>query len=328
MDFNFNFSDLQGSSTSILSSTTPYDLLVIGGGPAGLNGALYAKRKGLSTGIIATSLGGQVSDTSSVENYLGYPSIPGEGLVNEFVSHVQGLDIPILKEHSVTAIKAVPNSSLKEVVLSNGDSYQAKALIIATGSKARRLGIPGEVAYTGRGVAYCAICDGPFFTDREVVVAGGGNSAVEAAIDLAKIAKKVTLIHRSELRADNILIAQLERLPNVEVLLQSQLLEVIGNDLMTGVRLLNKGLNQEVLFPTDGLFVEIGSIPNSETFKGILTLNGKGEIVVDSHGRTNMDGIFAAGDVTNTPYKQIIMAAADGAKCALAANDYLNSLKA
>lgn len=327
-DISFNLDNqLNIGNKPTLDNNTIYDLLIIGGGPASLNAALYSKRKGVNVGIIAKDIGGQVADTSSVENYLGYPSITGEGLIQKFKDHVNELSIPILKHATVSSIKIVPNSSIKELVLSNGDSYKAKSLIIATGSKPKQLGVPGELEFLGKGVAYCAICDGPLFIDKEIIVAGGGNSAVEAAIDLSKIGNQVTLIHRSDLKADKILINQLLQLTNVNILLHTQIEEILGDKFVTGVKVLEKKTQSTSIIPAHGVFVEIGYLPNSDYLKELLLLNEKGEIVVDLYGKTNVEGIFAAGDVTNIPYKQIIISAADGAKCALSANEYLNVLK-
>lgn len=309
-----------------LDKNTIYDVLVIGGGPSGLNAALYSKRKGSNVGIISKDLGGQVLDTSTVENYLGYTTISGQGLIEKFKEHAMSLEIPIDQFVTVETIKVIEGSPVKEIVLSDGSTYKTKSIIIATGSKTRRLDIPGETEFAGKGVAYCAICDGPFFTDEEVIVAGGGNSAVEAAIDLSKIASKVTIVHRSNLRADQILIDQVEKIENIEIKLNTQIQEIVGNKLMTGVKALDKSNNQVHTIEASGIFVEIGYLPNSTPFKDVLELNQKGEIVVDRYGQTSIKGIFAAGDVTDSPYKQIIMAAGDGAKCALAANDYLNTL--
>ncbi|MEW8973851.1 MAG: FAD-dependent oxidoreductase [Tissierellaceae bacterium] len=303
-----------------------YDVLVIGGGPAGLNSALYAKRKGANVAIIAQELGGQVKSTSAVENYLGHKSISGEGLVKEFADHVKALDVPIFDFATVESIRVSEDSKTKEVVLSDGTIHKAKSIIIATGSKPRKLGVPGEAEFSGRGVAYCAICDGPFFADLDVIVAGGGNSAIEAAIDLSKIANKVTLIHRSQLRADKILIDQVKKLENVVIHLETQIQEILGEKFMTGVKVLDKATGDVSIIPANGIFVEIGYLPNTEPFKDIIQLNDRGEIIVDRYGETNIKGIFAAGDVTDVPYKQIIMSAGDGAKCALSANDYLNTL--
>ncbi len=303
-----------------------YDILVIGGGPAGLNAALYSKRKGANVAIIAKDIGGQVRDTSTVENYLGYSSISGEGLVKEFADHVKALDIPVFDFSTVESIGVSEDSKVKEVILSDGTTYKAKSIIIATGSKPRKLGVPGEEEFFGKGVAYCAICDGPFFTGLDVIVAGGGNSAIEAAIDLSKIANKVTVVHRSQLRADQILIEQVEKLENVEIHLETQIQSIQGEKLMSGIKVLDKSTGKTSVIEANGIFVEIGYLPNTEIFNGVIELNDRKEIMVDRYGETNIKGIFAAGDCTDTPYKQIIMSAGDGAKCALAANDYLNTL--
>lgn len=304
-----------------------YDLLILGAGPAGLNAALYAKRKGLETIIIAKDKGGQVMDTSSVENYLGFPSLTGEGLVKKFLEHVEELKVPILEYEEVERIQNDTDSSVKAVMLKNGKTLKTKTVIIATGSKPRRLGVPGEKEFSGKGVCYCAICDGPLFAEEEVIVAGGGNSAVEAALDLSKIASKVTVVHRSQFRADKILVDQLIQKSNVEIKLATDILEVYGDKFMSGIKVLNKENSNEYSIEAAGLFVEIGYLPNSEMFADFLELNSRNEIVVDKHGMTSIPGVFAAGDVTDTPYKQIIMSAADGAKCSLAANDYINNLK-
>ena len=309
-----------------LDKSTLYDVLIIGGGPAGLNAALYSKRKGANVGIIAKDIGGQVIDTSSVENYLGYKSLSGVDLMKKFEEHVNGLNVPIAEYDTVESLRISEDSLVKEIILSDGTSYKSKSIIIATGSKPRRLNVTGEIEFSGKGVAYCAICDGPLFTDEEVIVAGGGNSAVEAAIDLSKIASKVTIVHRSKLRADQILIDQIERIENVEIKLETQIQEIVGEKLMTGIKVQDKSNDNVYIIPASGIFVEVGYLPNSNPFKDILTLNNRGEIIVDKYGQTSIKGIYAAGDVTDTPYKQIIMSAADGAKCALAANDYLNTL--
>lgn len=309
-----------------LDRNTIYDLLIIGGGPAGLNAALYAKRKGLNVGIIAKDLGGQVMDTSTVENYLGFPTITGMGLIEEFKKHVNELNVPIEEFVTVEGIKTSEKSAIKEILTDDGSTYKSKAIILATGSKPRKLGVPGEAEYSGKGVSYCAICDGPLFAEEDLIVAGGGNSAVEAAIDLSKIANQVTLVHRSQFRADKILLDQLDKLENVKVKLNTQIQEVIGDKMMTGINVLDKTTNETYTIPAAGIFVEIGYLPNSDGFKDLIQLNQRGDIVVNNYGETNVKGIFAAGDITESPYKQIIISAAEGARAALAANDYLNTL--
>lgn len=309
-----------------LNKDVLYDVLIIGGGPAGLNAALYSKRKGANVGIISKDLGGAVVDTSSVENYLGYITLSGIELAQKFQEHVNELNVPLDNYSTVVSIKVSEDKKIKEVILEDGSSYKTKVVIIATGSKPRKLNVPGETEFTAKGVTYCAICDGPFFADMDVVVAGGGNSAVEAAIDLAKIANKVTIVHRSQFRADQIVIDQLKKYENVEIHLNTEIKEIIGNKFAGGVKVLDKNNNEEFTIEANGIFIEIGYVPNSTPFKDLLELNQKGEIIVDSVGRTNVEGIYAAGDVTDTPYKQIIVAASEGAKCALSANDYLNTL--
>jgi len=326
MEVNLNLGNNAGKEKPKMDPETVYDLIIVGGGPAGLNTALYAKRKGLKVGIITRDIGGQVMDTSSVENYLGFTSLSGEELMKKFINHVNQLNVPILEYEELEAVNVKDNSSMREVVLKGGQKFNTYSVVIATGSKPRKLGVPGEKEYAGKGVCYCAICDGPLFAGEEVIVAGGGNSAVEAAIDLAKIVKKVTIVHRSQFRADQILIDQLSKLDNVEVKLQTQILEVQGDKFMTGVKVKDKESGEEFFVEGAGLFVEIGYLPNSEIFSDLLELNERKEIVVDRYGKTSVEGIYAAGDVTDTPYKQIIMAAGDGAKCALAVNDYLNTV--
>lgn len=325
MDLNINLASIQKNKEK-LDSDTLYDLLILGGGPAGLNAALYSKRKGSNVGIIAKDLGGQVIDTSSVENYLGYKHLSGIDLVEKFKEHVDELNVPVAEYSTVEALRLSDDNSLKEVLLNDGSIYKAKSIIIATGSKPRRLNVPGEIEFAGKGVAYCAICDGPFFTDEDIIVAGGGNSAVEAAIDLAKIAKKVTLVHRSNFRADKILINQLQKLKNVDIKLNTEIKEIVGDSLMNGINVLDKSNNTEYTITASGIFIEIGYLPNSDPFKNLLELNDKGEIITNKYGQTNIEGIFAAGDVADIPYKQIIISAAEGAKCSLSANEYLNKL--
>ncbi|NBG88371.1 NAD(P)/FAD-dependent oxidoreductase [Isachenkonia alkalipeptolytica] len=300
-----------------------YDTLIIGGGPAGLNTALYAKRKGMKVGIITERLGGQVMDTSMVENYLGYESMTGEGLVNKFISHVQNLQVPILKE--VRVEKLSKEGELHKVHLNNGEVYQSRTLVLATGSKPRKLGIPGEQEFSGKGVAYCAICDGPFFEGLDVVIAGGGNTAVESALDLAKIATKVDLVHRSQFRADQVLVDQLKNYDNIHIHLDTQMEEILGEAMVTGIKVLDKNTGEQRIMNTNGIFVEIGYLPNSDAFQDYVEVNDRKEIIVDGYGRTNVKGVFAAGDITTIPYKQIITSAGDGAKVALAVNDYLNT---
>lgn len=327
MDFilNLNVENvISGNKKIELDFDRIWDVLIIGGGPAGLNAALYSLRKGLSTGLITGKSGGQITDTSLVENYLGFPSLSGEALAKKFENHVSGLELPVLAEDYVLGIELVEDG-LKRLVMQSGKVLTGRAVIIASGSRPRQLNVPGEQELLGRGVAYCAICDGPLFKNKTVVVAGGGNSAVEAALDLSKIAEKVLLVHRSKLRADRILIDRMNRQENITVHLETEILEIKGASLMEGVRV--RDSSGEKTLQSAGIFVEIGYIPNSGAFKDFLQLKPNGEIIINERNETSVPGIFAAGDVTQVPYKQISIAAGEGAKAALSANDYLNRLK-
>lgn len=322
MSFNFNFSFNETSKAITLDHGETYDTLVIGGGPAGLNAALYAKRKGLSTGVIAKRIGGQLLNTSSVDNYLGISQVSGEALSEKYLEHLKELDVGILDEVEVSSLTKA--GSTFETRLSDGRIFKSKTVIIATGSSPRKLDIPGENEYANRGVAYCAICDAPLFKGKNVIIAGGGNSAVEAAIDVAKFANQVTLVHRSQLRADQILIDAMLSQKNITVFLQTQILEIVGDQRMTGIRVFDKQTLAERIIEADGIFIEIGNLPANALIKDLVSLNEKGEIIVDEKNMTSLPGMFAAGDVTQIAYKQIVIAVADGAKAALAANEYIN----
>lgn len=328
MSFNFQVDLKKGFSFNVQSKVSEevlYDHLIIGGGPAGLNAALYAKRRGLSVAILTMRKGGQLLDTNIVENYLGIREISGENLVEEFLQHVESLEVPIRDEAEVVAYTF--EDGVHQLKLSSGEVYKARTVLISTGSNPRHLEVPGEDTYSGKGVAYCAICDAPLFKGKDVIIAGGGNSAVDSALDLAKVARSVTLVHRSQLRADKILVDKLYQDPKIKVYLETQILEIFGEDVMKGIRVKDKSAGEELELHADGIFIEIGHLPNLGPFKDILTLNDKGEILVDEKNRTSVSGIYAAGDVTNIPYKQIIIAASDGAKAALAANEYLNQME-
>jgi alkyl hydroperoxide reductase subunit F len=309
-------------NNAVVEENTVYDHLVIGGGPAGLNSALYAKRKGLEVAIVAGSIGGQLVNTSMVDNYLGFNEISGEGLVEVYKKHVDSLDIPIAEYEQVAEISK--EGSVFHLKTELGKTYKAKTILLATGGKSRKLGVEGEERLAGRGVAYCAICDAPFYKNRDVIIVGGGNSAVEAAIDLAKVATSVTIVHRSQFRADQILVDQLYTNDKITVHLETQIQEIVGDQFVTGVKVLHKETGQVNTISTDGIFIEIGVIPNSQTFKDLVDLNDRGEIVVDSNKKTSVEGIYAAGDVTDGPFNQIIIAASDGAIAALSASEYLN----
>ncbi|MGM0378472.1 MAG: NAD(P)/FAD-dependent oxidoreductase [Bacillota bacterium] len=312
--------DLNVSKNNKINYNKTYDLAIIGTGPAGLTSALYAKRKGLDIIVIGDKEGGQVKDTTWVENYLGFERIKGEKLANKFKDHIESNEIDI---HNNKSVMSIENGDLKKVILSNKKEINSKALIVATGGSPRKLNVKGEKEFYSKGVTYCAICDGPLFKDKDVAIAGGGNSAVEAAIDLSKIANHVTIIQRSTLKADKVLIDKLKSISNVDILLQHKIKEIVGDKRVQKVITLNKESDKNVEINIDGLFIEIGNVPNSKPFD-ILDMNSKKQILVNKKNETSIPGIFAAGDVTNVSYKQIIIAASEGAKAALTATDYLN----
>jgi len=322
MSLNFNFNTVSSKQAPVVNADVLYDHLIIGGGPAAMSSALYAARKGLSTALIATKIGGQLLNTSTVDNYLGIKDISGEGLSDKFYEHVVDLGVSILKDVSVT--KLSKENDYFEITVDNNKTYKAKTLLLATGSNPRKLNVVGESEYSNKGVAYCAICDAPLFKDKKVIIAGGGNSAVEAAIDVAKWAREVIVVHRSEFRADQILLDQMFANQKITVFKQTQILEIVGVTMMTGINVLDKITNQQRIIDADGIFIEIGNVPNSDLVKDFVALNEFGEIIIDDHQMTSVEGCFAAGDVTTAPYKQIIVSVSDGAKAALNANEYIN----
>ncbi len=318
-----NFSFEQKTKTDVFDQIAKWDLLIIGGGPAGLNAALYAKRKGLKVGIIAEELGGGLLDTAEVDNYLGYKLISGEKLADMFVEHVNNLDVPILKHQRVDKIEKTGQDFV--LAISDGRKLTSKTVLVATGGSPRKLQIPGEKELANKGVTYCATCDAPFFKGKHVIVAGGGNSAAEGVLDLVPYASKITVVHRSEWRADKILLEKLENIDILTVYLETQILEVLGKDKVTGVKVLDKTTNTERIIKADGLLVEIGKTPNSYLISDMVETNERKEIIVDQNQMTSITGLYAAGDITTQIDKQIIISAAEGAKTALAINRYLNT---
>jgi len=319
----FQFKIEKEVKNPIFKETKLWDLLVIGSGPAGFNGALYAKRKGLSVGLISKDLGGQLHNTTIVDNYLGLNDIEGSQLSNQFLDHIKRLEVPIYQDVYVESISKIDNNF--HITLSTGEVLKSKTVLMTTGGNPRKLQVPGEQEFSNKGVSYCATCDAPFFKDKHVVVAGGGNSAAEAVIDLSKWASKVTVVHRSQWRADKILLDKLKNIPNLTVHLNTQILEVNGESVMKSLTVLHKTENITTQLEADGLFVEIGLVPNSKLVKGLVNLNEKEEIIVDSNQMTSLLGLYAAGDVTSQPFKQIIIAASEGAKAALSITQYLNT---
>jgi alkyl hydroperoxide reductase subunit F len=301
-------------------------VLVIGGGPAGVASAIYTARKGFRTGIAAERLGGQVQDTMGIENFISVPYTEGPKLAASLEQHIKEYEIDSM--NLLRAEKLIPATQLggmHEVVFSNGASLKARSVILATGARWRNLGVPGEAEYRNKGVAYCPHCDGPLYKGKRVAVIGGGNSGVEAAIDLANIVAHVTLVEfDSKLRADQVLVDKLRSMPNVDILVSAQTTEVEGDgEKVSALVYKNRETGEEHKVALEGVFVQIGLVPNTEFLKDTgLELN-RGEIVVDGHCATSLPGVFAAGDATTVPYKQIIVAMGEGSKAALSAFDYL-----
>lgn len=306
-----------------LSAKAPFDVLIIGGGPAGAGAAVYAARKGIRTGIVAERFGGQVADTMGIENYISVSETTGPKLVAAMQQHVNDYGVEVMTGQTVAKIERTEQAV--RVELNNGGVLSSKTVILATGARWRKMNVTGEVEYNGRGVAYCPHCDGPLFKGKKVAVIGGGNSGVEAAIDLAGIVSHVTLLEfDSKLRADAVLQAKLNSLPNVTVITQALTTEVQGDGAkVTGLVYQDRATEQVHTLPLDGIFVQIGLLPNTDFLKGSIELSPRGEIEVNAKGETSMQGVFAAGDATTTPYKQIIIATGEGAKAALSAFDYL-----
>jgi alkyl hydroperoxide reductase subunit F len=302
-------------------------VLIVGGGPAGAAAAIYTARKGFRTGVAAERFGGQVLDTLGIENFISVKHTEGPQLARELEAHVadNGVDIMTLAE-AVQLIPAKRAGGTHQVVLRNGATLSARAVVLATGARWRNLGVPGEFEYRNRGVAYCPHCDGPLFKGKRVAVIGGGNSGVEAAIDLANIVGHVTLIEfDAQLRADQVLQDKLRSLANVTVHTSAQTTEVTGDgERVSGLVYRNRVSGQEHTVALDGVFVQIGLVPNTEWLKDSgVALTRSGEIEIDARGATNLSGVFAAGDVTTVPYKQIVIAMGEGSKAALSAFDYL-----
>jgi len=295
-----------------------FDVVIVGGGPAGASAAIYSARKGLKTAIIADRFGGQLQDTKGIENLISVPYTEGPQLAANLAKHMSDYDIQLLEHRRVASIE---NGPVKTLVLSSKEKLQTKSLIIATGAKWRELGVNGEKEYLGRGVAFCPHCDGPYYKGKDIAVVGGGNSGVEAAIDLAGIVKSITLLEFSnELKADQVLVDKLSSLSNVKIIKNARTSQVLGNgDKVTGLEYEDRTTEELKQIQLDGIFVQIGLIPNSGFLNQLVEINRYGEIVIDEKCRTNVPGIYAAGDVTTVPYKQIVVAMSEGSKAALAA---------
>lgn len=306
-------------SQEVTPSEHHFDVLVAGGGPAGTAAAVYSARKGLKVAIVAGRIGGQVNETVGIENLISVPYTTGQALAGDLRKHLDAYQIAVFDNRQIESFMLEGQEKVLRV--KGGEIFRAPALIVATGASWRKLGIPGEAEYTGRGVAFCPHCDGPFYKGKHVAVIGGGNSGVEAAIDLAGICSKVTVLEFLDtLKADTVLQEKLRSLSNVEVFTSRQSLKVMGDgEKVTALRVKDRESGAEEELSLDGIFVQIGLTPNSHLFKEVLETNRPGEIVTDKNGRTSVPGIYAAGDVSDVAYKQIIISMGEGAKAALSA---------
>jgi len=308
-----------------IAAKEPFEVLVVGGGPAGAAAAIYAARKGIRTGVVAERFGGQVLDTMGIENFISVQHTEGPKLAAQLEQHVREYDVDIMNLQTAAELIPAGADGLHEIKLESGASLKARTLILSTGARWRQMGVPGEEEYRNRGVAYCPHCDGPLYKGKRTAVIGGGNSGVEAAIDLAGIVAHVTLIEfDSQLRADAVLQTKLRSLPNVDIITSALSTEVIGDgEKVQALLYTDRNTDESHRIDLDGIFVQIGLVPNTEWLKGPLTLSPRGEIEVDAHNATNIPGVFAAGDVTTVPYKQIIVAMGEGTKAALSAFDHI-----
>lgn len=312
----------KGSDVEELSNKEPFDVLIIGGGPAGASAAIYAARKGIRTGIVAERFGGQILDTLTIENFISVKETEGPKLAKALEEHVKEYPVDIMNLQRVKHLEK--NGDLIEVELENGAVLKSKTVIIATGARWRNINVPGEQEFKNKGVAYCPHCDGPLFAGKDVAVIGGGNSGVEAAIDLAGIVNHVTVLEFNDhLKADEILQNRLRSLPNVTVITNAATKEITGTDKVNGLTYVDRATGEEKHIELAGVFVQIGLVPNTDWLEGTLERNKIGEIIVDKKGATSIPGVFAAGDCTDSPYNQIIISMGSGAIAALSAFDYL-----
>mgnify|MGYP000474000045 FL=1 len=309
-----------------LSAKAPYDMLIVGGGPAGAAAAVYAARKGIRTGIVAERFGGQVNDTLAIENYISVLETDGPKFAAALEAHARSYGVDIMNLQQVTRlVPASEPGGLIELKLANGGTLKAKTVVLSTGARWRNVNVPGEAEYKNKGVAYCPHCDGPLFKGKRTAVIGGGNSGIEAAIDLAGIVSHVTVVEfADQLKADAVLINKLNSLPNVTVHTSAQTTEITGAEgKANGLRFKDRNTGTEQLIDLEGVFVQIGLVPNTEWLKGTVELSRFGEVQIDAKGHTNVPGVFAAGDCTTVPFKQIVIAAGAGATAALSAFDHL-----
>ncbi|PFP28606.1 alkyl hydroperoxide reductase subunit F [Bacillus sp. AFS073361] len=310
-----------GTDAAELSDKEPFDVLVIGGGPAGASAAIYAARKGIRTGIVAERFGGQVMDTMGIENFIGTKYTEGPKLAASLEEHVKEYNVDVM---NLQRAKRLEKKDFIAVELENGAILRSKSVILSTGARWRNVGVPGEAEFKNKGVAYCPHCDGPLFAGKDVAVIGGGNSGIEAAIDLAGIVNHVTVLEFApELKADSVLQDRLYSLPNVTVIKNAQTKEITGTDKVNGISYIDRETGLEHHVELQGVFVQIGLVPNTDWLGETLERTRFGEIIVDKHGATSLPGVFAAGDCTDSAYKQIIISMGSGATAALGAFDYL-----
>ncbi len=309
-----------------LSDKAPYDVLIVGGGPAGAAAAIYAARKGIRTGIVADRFGGQVMDTMSIENFISVKATEGPKLVANLEQHVLDYDVDLVKGQKASKLTdKIKNSGHLEVTLESGAILKSRSVILATGARWREMNVPGEQKYRGKGVAYCPHCDGPLFKGKRVAVIGGGNSGIEAAIDLAGIVEHVTVLEFSnKLLADEVLQRKARSLKNIDIIMNAQTTEVLGDgERVSGLNYTDRTTGESHKVELAGIFVQIGLLPNTEFLEGDIELSKRGEIIIDDRGQTSIPGVMAAGDVTTVPYKQIIIAMGAGSTAALSAFDHL-----
>jgi alkyl hydroperoxide reductase subunit F len=309
-----------------LNDKAPYDVLIVGGGPAGAAAAVYAARKGIRTGIVAERFGGQTMDTMGIENFVSVLETQGPKFAAALEAHVKHYDVDVMNLQRVAKLEAAAQpGGYATLHLDNGGVLKSRTIILATGARWRNINVPGEAEYKNKGVAYCPHCDGPLFKGKRVAVIGGGNSGVEAAIDLAGLVGHVTLLEFADaLRADQVLVDKLRSLPNVTIHTGAQTTEITGDgQKVNGLNYTNRASGEARQMPLEGVFIQIGLVPNTEFLKGTVELSKFGEIIIDAKCHTNLPGVFAAGDVTTVPYKQIIIAAGEGSKAALSAFDHI-----
>jgi NADH-dependent peroxiredoxin subunit F len=318
-------------AASRLDAQAPYDVLIVGGGPAGAAAAVYAARKGIRTGVVAERFGGQTLDTLGIDNFISVSHTDGPRFAAALEQHVRDYEVDVITAQRVTQLREADGDAAGlQLRLASGATLHSRTVILATGARWREVGVPGEQAYRGKGVAYCPHCDGPLFKGKRVAVIGGGNSGVEAAIDLAGVVAHVTLLEfADQLRADAVLVSKLRSLRNVQIVTQAQTTEIRGDgERVSSLAYVDRADGQAHEVALEGVFVQIGLVPNTDWLKDTVSLSRHGEIVVDARGQTSMPGVFAAGDATTVPFKQIVIAAGDGAKAALGAFDHLMRLPA